>query len=151
MAWNLDKDRPICPQICESISVKIAKGEYLPNEKIPSVREIAIEAGVNPNTVQKAYVLLEEKGLICSLPKKGAFVTYSGDASGKNVSAKTITNNVLNAAAKKDAICVLMHDIAVKTTTADALPEIIEGLRDMGYRFEALTTASPVFHMKVNN
>ena len=66
MAWNLDKNRAICPQLCELICVRIAKGEYGPNEKIPSVREIAIEAGVNPNTVQKAYRMLEEEGLITS-------------------------------------------------------------------------------------
>ena len=63
----------------------------------------------------------------------------------------TIVKSVLNNAKGKDKICVLMHDLNVKTTTAEALPEIIEGLRAMGYRFEALTTSSPVFHAKVNN
>ena len=74
MSWNLDKNRPICPQLCEQISVKIAKGDYLPNERIPSVRDIAVDAGVNPNTVQKALTLLTEQGLIYPMRGSGMFV-----------------------------------------------------------------------------
>lgn len=74
MAWNLDKNRAICPQLCEIISVKIAKGEYAPNEKIPSVRDIAVDAGVNPNTVQKALTLLTEQGLIYPMRGSGMYV-----------------------------------------------------------------------------
>ena len=74
MAWILDKNRAICPQLCELISVKIAKGEYAPNERIPSVREIALEAGVNPNTVQKALTTLTEQGLIYPMRGSGMYV-----------------------------------------------------------------------------
>lgn len=75
----------------------------------------------------------------------------SGDASSKNVTAKTITDNVLSAAAKKDSICVLMHDISSKNATVEALPKIIEGLQKMGYRFEILTKNSYGFHHTVQN
>ena len=44
MSWNLDKNRPICPQLCEQISVKIACGELKPGEKLMSVREVALSA-----------------------------------------------------------------------------------------------------------
>ena len=54
MAWNLDSDRPIYSQILERIQMQIAAGIYEPGEKIPSVRELAADAGVNPNTMQKA-------------------------------------------------------------------------------------------------
>ncbi len=74
MAWNLDKNRAICPQICETICVRIAKGEFGPNERIPSVREIAVEAGVNPNTVQKALTTLTEQGLIYPMRGSGMYV-----------------------------------------------------------------------------
>lgn len=74
MAWNLDKNRAICPQLCEIICVKIANGEYGPNEKIPSVRDIAVESGVNPNTVQKALTELTEQGLIYPMRGAGMFV-----------------------------------------------------------------------------
>ncbi len=55
----------------------IARGVYKDGEKLPSVREAAGEMGVNPNTVAKAYALLEEEGFVRTLPKKGAFVTAS--------------------------------------------------------------------------
>ena len=58
MAWNLDSDRPIYSQILERIQMQIAAGIYEPGEKIPSVRELAADAGVNPNTMQKALAEL---------------------------------------------------------------------------------------------
>ncbi len=75
MLWPLDKNRPICPQICEQISLKIACGEYKANERIPSVRDIALDAGVNPNTVQKAFTVLADQGLIYSVHGQGMFVS----------------------------------------------------------------------------
>lgn len=74
MAWILDKSRPICPQICEMICLRISRGEYAPNERIPSVRDIAIEAGVNPNTVQKALTILTEQGMIYPMRGSGMYV-----------------------------------------------------------------------------
>ena len=59
MAWNLDSDRPIYAQILERIQRQIVSGEYAPGTKIPSVRELAAQAGVNPNTMQKALSELE--------------------------------------------------------------------------------------------
>ncbi len=75
----------------------------------------------------------------------------SGDAESKGVTAKSITDNVLNAAAKKNSICVLMHDISSKKATVEALPQILEGLKKMGYSFEALTENSYGYCHKVNN
>lgn len=74
MSWNLDKNRPICPQIYEQISVKIACGELRAGEKLMSVREVALSAGVNPNTVQKAFEQLANAGLIYSERNIGWFV-----------------------------------------------------------------------------
>ena len=75
MNWTLDKSRPICPQICELICVAVANREYAPGEKLLSVREIALLAGVNPNTVQKAFAELDRAGLIVSYPGRGCFVS----------------------------------------------------------------------------
>ncbi len=74
MSWKLDKNRPICPQICEQISVKIACGELKAGEKLMSVREVALSAGVNPNTVQKAFEQLAAAELIYSERNIGWFV-----------------------------------------------------------------------------
>ncbi len=79
MAWSLDKARPICPQICEQLSVMIASGEFSPNQRLMSVREVAVNAGVNPNTVQKAFEQLESHGLIYSVRGSGWFVSESID------------------------------------------------------------------------
>ena len=74
MDWILDKNRPICPQICEQLCLQIAKGEYAPQEKILSVRDIAVAAGVNPNTVQRSLEDLERKGILYSVRGSGWFV-----------------------------------------------------------------------------
>ncbi len=58
----------------------ILAGVLRDGDKLPSVRTAASELSVNPNTVQKAYAYLEELGLVKTLPKKGAFVTYSSNA-----------------------------------------------------------------------
>lgn len=75
MAWKLDSDRPIYAQILEVIQLRIIAGEYPPGEKIPSVRELAAEAGVNPNTMQKALAELEREGLVMALRTSGRIVT----------------------------------------------------------------------------
>lgn len=85
MGWVLDKDRAICPQICEQLSVKIANGEYGPGERLPSVRDIAVESGVNPNTVQKALTLLTEQGLIYPMRGSGMYVSDNTERAVKLV------------------------------------------------------------------
>lgn len=74
MSWKLDKNRPIAVQIGEILCARIAAGEYPPLSKLPSVRTIAVEAGVNPNTVQKAIEILVEKGVIDSVLGSGSYV-----------------------------------------------------------------------------
>lgn len=83
--WEIDKNRPICPQICEQICVKISKNEYKAGEKIPSVRDIAVEAGVNPNTVQKAFTILAEQGLLYSVLGSGMFVSDNSDRAANKI------------------------------------------------------------------
>ncbi len=74
MQWTLDKKRPLCPQICEQICVRIACGEFAPGERLLSVREVAVAAGVNPNTVQRAFETLEAQGILYSVRGSGWFV-----------------------------------------------------------------------------
>ena len=75
MAWNLNSDRPIYAQILEVIQLRIIVGQYRPGEKIPSVRELAAEAGVNPNTMQKALSELERSGLVMAQRTSGRIGT----------------------------------------------------------------------------
>ena len=55
MTWNLDNNIPIYLQIMERIQRDIISGRYRPGDKLPSVRELAVEAAVNPNTMQRRY------------------------------------------------------------------------------------------------
>ena len=64
MAWNMESDRPIYAQLVERIQMQIVSGQYPPGGKLPSVRDLASVASVNPNTMQKAFAELERSGLI---------------------------------------------------------------------------------------
>ena len=75
MAWTLDSDRPIFLQIVERIQTDIVPGRYQPGDKLPSVRDLAAEASVNPNTMQKAFAELERTGLVYSRRTSGRFIT----------------------------------------------------------------------------
>lgn len=75
MAWNLNSDRPIFIQIVERIEMDIISGKYKPRDKLPSVRDLAAEAAVNPNTMQKAFTELERTGLVFSQRTTGRFIT----------------------------------------------------------------------------
>ena len=86
MSWNLDKSRPICPQMCEQICVKIASGEFKPEQRLMSVREVAVAAGVNPNTVQKSFEQLELKGIIYSVRGSGWFVSAQTETAKEEIS-----------------------------------------------------------------
>lgn len=75
MAWELDSDRPIYIQLVERIQKMIISGYYPPGGRLPSVREMAAEAAVNPNTMQKAFAELERSGLIITQRTNGRNVT----------------------------------------------------------------------------
>ena len=77
MQWALNKNHPLCPQLCHAISVEISAGTFPPGARLPSVREVAAEAGVNPNTVQKAFAELERQRVIRSVRSVGWFVCDS--------------------------------------------------------------------------
>lgn len=75
MPWNLDDNRPIYLQLMERIQQDIISGVYGPGDKLPSVRELALEASVNPNTMQKALSELERSGLVHSQRTSGRYTT----------------------------------------------------------------------------
>lgn len=75
MEWNFENDRPIYIQLVEKLKLAIVAGEYPAGERLPSVRDLAIEIKANPNTVQRALVDLEQTGLIYTQRTNGKFVT----------------------------------------------------------------------------
>ncbi len=75
MTWELKNDRPIFRQLVEHIQLMIVSGGYKPGEKLPSVRDLAAEASVNPNTMQKALADLEQSGLVYAQRTSGRYIT----------------------------------------------------------------------------
>lgn len=75
MKWQFSNDAPIYAQLIEQIKVGIVSGAFPPGERLPSVRDLAQEAGVNPNTMQRALTELERDGLVYSQRTAGRFVT----------------------------------------------------------------------------
>lgn len=75
MAWSFASDRPVYVQLAERLRKKIISFEYRSGEQIPSVRQLAAETAVNPNTVQRALAELENEGLLEVRGTLGKFVT----------------------------------------------------------------------------
>lgn len=115
MAWKVDGDRPIYVQLVEILQNRIIAGEYKPGERLPSVRDLATEAGVNPNTMQRAFANLEQMGLIITMRTNG----------------RTVADNpgIINQAGKE------LADVCVD--------QFFEKMKEIGYeRKEALELAS---------
>ena len=75
MTWDFSGDRAIYVQIAEQVKLRIIAGIYPVGTRLPSVRELAAEASVNPNTMQKALSELERSGLVYSQRTSGRFIT----------------------------------------------------------------------------
>jgi len=95
MGFNFNNETPIYMQIIEYIKMQIISKKYLPNEKLPSVRELACELEVNPNTVQKALGELEDMQLIFTERTNGKFVTNDENLINnlKNETIRKMLNN----------------------------------------------------------
>ena len=75
MRWNIRSDAPVYSQLVEHIKLAIVSGEFPLGSRLPSVRELAAEAGVNPNTMQRAFAELERDGLVLTQRTAGRTVT----------------------------------------------------------------------------
>lgn len=99
MAWKFSSDKLIYLQIAERIILYIISGEYAPGAQIPTVRQLALEAAVNPNTVQHAFTELENEGIIVSKGTVGRYVT--DDTSIIEACRKKTAEQTVKAFAKK--------------------------------------------------
>lgn len=80
MPWSFQADTPIYTQLVARLQEQIVSGAYPPGSKLPSVRDLAADAGVNPNTVQRAFAELERLSLIYTQRTAGKFVTEDAAA-----------------------------------------------------------------------
>ncbi len=115
MAWKFTSDRPVYLQIAERITKSVLSGDYKPGEQLPSVRQLALEAAVNPNTVQRAFSELENSGIIISRNTIGRFVTHDKD----------IIENCRNDLAKK-LVKEFMQNMNYLSITTEQAIKIIE-------------------------
>lgn len=116
MGLDFDNHRPIYVQIMAYINSQITRGIWKPGEKLPSVREFAIEAGVNPNTVSRTYMELERQEIVQSKRGQGTFVTENQEIihTLKKTQAATqvdgFIENMRNLGLTKDEILSLVQE-----------------------------------------
>lgn len=80
MEWKITSDRPVYVQLVDQLEMSIITGMYGPGDRIPPVRELAAEAAVNPNTMQRALTAIESEGLIITQRTSGRSVTVDEEA-----------------------------------------------------------------------
>ena len=80
MNWNIRNDAPVYTQLVDQIARAIILGQFPPGSKLPSVRDFASDAGVNPNTMQRAITQLETLGLVTTNRTLGRTVTENAGA-----------------------------------------------------------------------
>ncbi|MCF0122653.1 MAG: GntR family transcriptional regulator [Ruminiclostridium sp.] len=78
MPWDFRPDIPIYTQLIDQIQRQMVTGQLAPGDRLPSVRDLATQAGVNPNTMQRALTELERRSLVYSQRTSGRFVTEDG-------------------------------------------------------------------------
>lgn len=106
---------PIYDQIVNGFLRLKAVGALSAGDKLPSVRALALELGINPNTVQKAYGILESGGVICSVAGKGSFISDDKAAMDMIVSAAKgeflqAVRKALSAGLNKETLLALVHE-----------------------------------------
>ena len=119
MDWSFQSDAPIYTQLVEQIKVAIVTGVYPPGERLPSVRDLATEAGVNPNTMQRALAQLESEQLVYSQRTAGRFVTEDGrviDAAKRELAQRHV-----------ERFLEAMHRLGIKQEEIDGLLRQAEG------------------------
>lgn len=114
MAWQFRGHSPVYRQIVRHIRADILNGCYQSDEQIPPVRQLAMEAGVNPNTMQRALSALEDEGLLVSRGTVGRFVT--SDEAALERARRT---------ARQDALEKLAEDAQAAGLTLDDLVQYI--------------------------
>lgn len=83
MEWHFDDNMPIYTQLVYQIKFAIVSGELSPGERMAGVRDLAVDAGVNPNTMQRALQQLEREGLVFTQRSSGRFITEDTDVIGE--------------------------------------------------------------------
>lgn len=113
---------PIYEQIVHGICGEIARGVYKENERIPAARELAKQLGLNPNTVAKAYGILERDGIIYSVAGKGCFAAKQDGRADRRLTAafEEQTKKLLSAGVGVEALIKIIRSVEAKLKGGDA-------------------------------
>lgn len=121
MPWSLDNNRPIYIQIMERIQLDIISGVYKPGDRLPSVRELALQAAVNPNTMQKALSELERSGIVYSKRTSGRLITED-ESMLRHLKTRLAQEHILAFLEKMDKLGFSKEEIL--TLTQEQLKEV---------------------------
>lgn len=119
MAWKFDNNQPIYIQICNIIKLQIVTGQLAVGDRLPSVRDLAEVAGVNPNTIQRALSDLENQGFVYAKRTSGRFVTDNQELISE-------TRHIL-AKAELQRFVTSMYDLGFQTD--QIIPELENHLK----------------------
>ncbi len=108
---NLQSKVPIYEQIQDQILRFIEAGVLAPGDRLPSVRQLAQDNGINPNTVSKAYTELEKNGYVYNLPKKGVYVADMDTGASKFEQIKRVLEPLKNSGANKEDIMKVIEEL----------------------------------------
>lgn len=122
MAWEFNEKSPIYSQIAEHIKMQIVSQEIKSGDQLPTVRELAQEAGVNPNTMQRAFTELEREGMVFSQRTSGRFVTEDN---------------------------LLIGNIRQQVAKAE-LATFVNNMKKIGYKLDEITVALDHFIKEIN-
>ena len=114
MQLNFSGRQDVYLEIVQRYEEYIKLGVFKTGERLPSVRDAAGELGVNPNTVARAYSVLEEQGYIKALPKKGVFVTYCGEEEKDEHSKKEVVLALKNMGVSKENLLSWIEEVYSK-------------------------------------
>ncbi len=108
---NLQSKDPIFAQIQAQIISFIEAGVLKPGDRLPSVRQLAQENGINPNTVAKAYAELEKAGIVYNLPKKGVYVAEVHEESVRKTRIHDLLKNLKDSGTTKEELLEAVEEL----------------------------------------
>ena len=114
---NLQSKEPIYEQIQKQILRFIEVGVLKPGDRLPSVRQLAQDNGINPNTVAKAYSQLEQNGYVYNLPKKGVYVAEVDTSASRQKQIETVLKALLDSGVSKEEIEKVLHTLGKEDET----------------------------------
>ena len=126
ISLNYRDSRPIYEQIRDGLRKLIVTGAMQPDEKLPSVRALAQQLSINPNTIQRAYNELESEGYIYSVPGKGSFA--SGDTSAEERRKQDLLEQLRELTAELKYLGVSGEELAALVRKEEPVKLVTEGL-----------------------